>query len=68
MSEPIKFDATLAKVQSMADDGIRIYLDLKETDVLAMTALQTAKIHGAYFRIEATPIIQEISNTDIIEP
>ena len=64
MSDPIKFDATLAKVQSMADDGLRIYLDLKETDILVMTALQTAKVHGAYFRIEATPVIQDIDKDD----
>ena len=44
--EPITFWAIVGKVQTMADGGIRVYLDLPETAVVQMAELAACKIGG----------------------
>ena len=46
MAEPVKFWAIVSKVQTLADNGIRVYLDLPETAVMQMAELVACKISG----------------------
>ena len=39
MAEPIAFHATVYKVQTLADGGVRVYLDLPETAIMQMAQL-----------------------------
>ncbi len=43
MTEPIEFQAVIAKVQTLADSGIRVTLDLPETATLQMAQLAEVK-------------------------
>jgi predicted secreted protein len=49
MTEPdvIRFKAEVAKVQTLADGGIRVILDLPETAIDTATAMMQAKQAGA---------------------
>jgi len=44
--EPIEFWAIVNKVQTMADGGIRVTLDLPETALVAMAEMAACKIGG----------------------
>jgi len=44
--KPIKFWAIVGKVQTMADNGIRVYLDLPETAVMQWQSWQRARSTG----------------------
>jgi hypothetical protein len=52
MSEKITFDATVYKVQTLADLGIRITLDLPETAIPQAAMLMEAKRQGIPLIIE----------------
>ena len=52
MSEKITFDATVYKVQTLADMGIRITLDLPETAIPQEAMLMEAKREGIPLIIE----------------
>lgn len=54
--EPIAFDCAVAKVQTLADGAVRVYLDLPESDLLAASQLMACLTHGVYLRAELTPI------------
>ena len=49
----IKFKAEVAKVQTMADGGVRVVLDLGEDGRRVMEALTECKQNGVYLAIEA---------------
>ena len=51
--EPIKFKAEVAKVQTMADGGVRVVLDLGEDGRRVMEALTECKQNGVYLAVEA---------------
>lgn len=51
----IKFEAAVNKVQTLADNGIRVTLDLPETEIDAMTKLAICKRDGVYLVIDARP-------------
>lgn len=53
--EPIEFSATVEKVQTMTDGGIRVYLDLPETALLEMARLVECRIKGVALHIMAIP-------------
>ncbi len=53
--EPIAFHATVYKVQTLADGGVRVYLDLPETAIMQMAQLAECQRFGAVLDIEATP-------------
>lgn len=59
MSDPIKFTATIAKVQTLADGGIRVTLDLPETAILAAAQLMTVRQQVGVVNAELTPEIPE---------
>ena len=53
-SLPIKFMAEVAKVQTMADGGVRVVLDLGEDGRKIMEPLTECKQNGVCLSIEAT--------------
>jgi hypothetical protein len=57
-NDVIKFQAQVAKVQTMADGGLRIILDLAETEIQTATKMMQAKQAGAILEIAAIPILQ----------
>jgi len=61
MTDPIKFQATIAKVQTLADGGIRVTLDLPETAIFAAAQLMTVRQQIAVVSAELTPEVPEIS-------
>lgn len=46
MSAPIRFYAAIAKVATLADGGIRVYLDLPEDAIMAAAELMAFKRAG----------------------
>lgn len=54
--EPIKFDAAVARVQTLADNGIRVTLDLPEGTVMQAAQLMECKRLGVYLKVECRGI------------
>ena len=61
MSEPnvIRFTAQVSKVQTMADGGLRVILDMPETAIDTATRMMQVKQAGAILEIVAVPVIPE---------
>jgi len=57
--ELIEFQAAVTKVQTLADNGIRVTFDLSEQSVMALAKLATCQQAGAYLKIVATPFMRE---------
>jgi hypothetical protein len=53
MSEALAFDATVYKVQTLVDCGLRVTLDLPEHEILAAALLMTFKRDGVALRVVA---------------
>ena len=53
MSE-IRFTASVYKVQTLVDGGIRVTLDLPETAIIQMAALAECQVNGVALEIQAT--------------
>ena len=51
MSEPIQFDASVAKVQTLVDYGLRVTLDMPETAIIAAAQLMAAKREGLILHV-----------------
>ena len=62
MSDTIEFIAEVNKVQTLADGGIRLTLDLPEDSILQMAKLVECKRWGAVLRVVATP--ESLTNFD----
>lgn len=60
----IHFMAVVYKVQTTADFGIRVTLDLPETAIPEMAALAMCKRLGVVLDISAQPIVQDQSQAD----
>jgi hypothetical protein len=54
--EPIKFVAQVSKVQTLADGGLRVALDLPETAVAQAAALMETRAFGTAVSVEAVPV------------
>jgi len=54
-SEKIEFHAEVIKVQTMADNAIRVTLDLSEDSIMQMAQLSECKRWGVVLSIVATP-------------
>lgn len=54
MSELISFVATVAKVQTLVDGGIRVTFDMSEANTMQMAQLAECKRFEAILRIVAT--------------
>lgn len=61
MSKPddLRFDAIVARVQTLADNGIRVTLDLPEQAVVEAAQLMELKRIGAALRVTVEPGKQE---------
>ena len=55
MADAIAFHATVYKVQTLADGGVRVYLDLPETAIMQMAQLAECQRFGVVLDVEATP-------------
>ena len=55
MTEAIVFQATIARVQTMADGGLRFIFDAPESAVMQAAQLMECKRFGVVLEIEATP-------------
>ena len=51
MSDPIVFDATVYKVQTLVDGGLRVTFDLPESAIDQVAALMRAKRDGIALRV-----------------
>jgi hypothetical protein len=58
VSEPIRFDATVYKVQTLVDLGLRITFDLPESAIIAAAQLMTIKREGYVLHISAMADLQ----------
>jgi hypothetical protein len=52
--KPIVFQATVAKVQTMVDGGLRVVLDLPETAIVQVGELMECKRQGVALNVKAT--------------
>lgn len=50
----ITFQAAVNRVQTMADGGIRIVLDLPETEIAAMAQLAACQVDKLYLTVKCT--------------
>ena len=57
MSEPIEFHATIAKVQTLADGGIRLTLDLPETAIVQAAQLMEVRRRMGAVDASLEPVI-----------
>ena len=56
MGEAIRFQAQVQKVQTLADGGIRLTLDLAETEIQTATQMMQVKQAGALLEVAAVPV------------
>ena len=54
--EAIRFQAQVSKVTTLADGGIRLVLDLAETEIEVAKQMMQAKQQGAILEIAAVPV------------
>jgi len=52
--DALTFDATVAKVQTLVDNGIRITLDLPETAIEAAAVLMALKREQRVLKVQVT--------------
>lgn len=63
MSESIEFPATVARVKTLVDGGIRVELDLPETEIMTAAQLMECKRAGAALKVT----VQALINTEKTE-
>lgn len=63
MSDPIQFYATVQKIQTMVDSGIRVYLDLPEQAIMAAAELMACKRMGVVVDVVVTAREKEDDDT-----
>ena len=61
MTDKITFRATVYKVQTMPDWGLRLTLDFAESDIMQAAMLMECKRMGVVLDIEALPVVQDAS-------
>jgi hypothetical protein len=52
--DALTFDATVAKVQTLADQGLRVTLDLPETAIEAAAVLMALKREQRVLKVQVT--------------
>jgi len=57
------FYCSVARVQTMADGGLRVYLDLPEDAIVPAAEMMAYKRHGTVIDVEMTPRGEERPNT-----
>jgi hypothetical protein len=58
MSEPIKFYATVYKVQTLVDFGLRITFDLPQDAIMQAAMLMECHKMGVVLEVDAIPTVQ----------
>ena len=61
MSDAITFPAQVVKVQTLADSGLRLTLDMPETEIIAFAWLAQCKRDGVALNITCQPDIQVVT-------
>ena len=59
MNDAIRFKAQVQKVQTLADGGLRLTLDLAETEIQTATAMMECKQRGAVLEVAAVPVLSD---------
>ena len=54
----IRFQAQVSKVTTLSDGGIRLVLDIPETEIQTATRMMEAKQAGAILEIAAVPTVK----------
>jgi len=57
----IKFKAQVSKVTTMADGGLRVVLDMAETEIEVAKQMMQVKQAGAILEVAAVPVYAEIA-------
>jgi hypothetical protein len=55
---------TVVKVQTMADGGLRVTLDMSENDIMQMAQFAECKRHGATLQAEFVPMLAKTVNVE----
>jgi hypothetical protein len=67
MSESIRCHAVVYKVQTLIDHGVRITLDLPETEIMQMAMFAECQRMQVALNVEATPIEANNSNPGTVD-
>ena len=67
MSDAIRFQAEIYKVQTLADGGLRLTLDLGEQDLKAAVDMMECKKRGALVEFAAVPLINNKETINAIQ-
>ena len=63
MTDPaIRFAAQVSKVTTLADGGIRLVLDLAETEIEVAKQMMEARQRGAILEVAAVAVLQSLTN------
>jgi len=60
----IKFQATVYKVQTLVDNGLRLTLDLSEKELNTAKAMMECKMRGELLEIAAVPVTIKLTKVD----
>jgi hypothetical protein len=66
--DPITFYASIQKVQTMVDGGLRVWLDLPEDAIMQVAELMVCKRHGVVLNFVATEYEETGQNADDGQP
>lgn len=56
--ESLTFPANVYKVQTLSDGGIRVTLDMPETEIMALAWLAQCQVQGVVLSLCCTPLEQ----------
>ena len=60
--EAIRFQAQVSKVTTLADGGIRLVLDLAETEIEVAKQMMQVRQRGAVLEVAAVPVTAKATN------
>jgi hypothetical protein len=60
--EAIRFTAQVSRVTTLADGGIRLILDLSETEIEVAKLMMEARQRGALLEVAAVAVLQSLTN------
>jgi hypothetical protein len=64
--EAIRFQAQVSKVTTLADGGIRLVLDLAETEIEVAKQMMQARQAGAFLEVAAVPVKRQPVDPDAV--
>lgn len=67
MAEALTFPAQVVKVQTLVDSGLRLTLDMPETEIVAFAWLAQCKRDGIALNITAQPLHNNNEQYDALE-